>query len=255
MGNKQSSPPDPGPPPAEPIVLPVIPKFEKKRPETLSLQLGPGKSDNCLTCAITVDPTLSSSTVVLTRDILGKIERPGIPYPPSNLPNMNSRPSRGGGYEVPYPSKLNGIGQEVTTLSWKTETILSDQENGWQDTTGKWDEKYNNQKALEEKHKKEWDKKYNGKMGVRIWNPSDDPTDPQMSIAINNLEFGALTKLFIKPTIPFPVSFSLAGPNVVKTNPPLPSTDENERQKILNEQTAAGDRAEREKEARQAQAQ
>jgi hypothetical protein len=153
----------------------------------------------------------------------------------------------------------------VTTLSWKNETLLSDQENGWQDTTGKWDEKYNNQKALEEQHKKEWDKKYNMKKAVRIWNPSDDPTDPKQSIAVNNLEYGALTKLIIKPTIPFPISFSLTGANAPKSDPPppppaeLPSYSQHEQDTALTQQqinqNIESNRLERAKQARQGQPQ
>jgi hypothetical protein len=267
MGGGQSSPaPPPGPPPVPPAPV-QKPVFKKPDPKILALQIGPGKSTNCLTCAITIDPTLSSATVVLSRDILGKILAPPKPYPPSNLPDITKRPSDGGGYEVPYPNKLNGIGREedLTTLSWKNETLLSDHENHWQDHASNWTATYNEQKAVEEKHMKEWDKKYNMKKAVRIWNPSDDPTDPKQSIAVNNLEYGALTKLFIKPTIPFPISFSLTGAKAVKSEPPppppadLPSYSQHEQDTRLTQQqinqNIESNRLERAKQARQGQPQ
>jgi hypothetical protein len=49
--------------------------------------------------------------------------------------------------------------------------------------------------------------KNNGKK-VYLWNPSDDPDDANGSIAVNYENHGALTKLYLKPTLPFTVTFS-----------------------------------------------
>lgn len=214
MGNKQSSPPVPATPPAPPPAEPTGGGFAKGPRPDLSLQIGRGKSSPCDSCAIVVDPTLSSSTVALSRDILGKTMANPLPYPPSNLPDLDSRPTGDGGmYSVPEPNSVpSGSSDKVTTLSWKAGTLLSDHSTHWEDHTSQWDDEYNGQKAEEEKNKKKWDQKNRQRTGVRIWNPSDDPTQPTLSIAVNYREYGALTKLFIKPTIPFPVSFSLTGP-------------------------------------------
>ena len=286
MGGGQSSP-APAPPPQAPAQASTQPtntapaQFAKSAPPNLSLQIGPGKSTNCLTCAITIDPTLSSATVVLSRDILGKIQQPALPYPPSNLPKVD--PSSGtdangngkngcgrtGGkgygppgnvccnngcwYIVPHPNRRDdGLVESdtgpITKFSWADGTLLSDHRAHavrGNNTNEDWTSEYLNQLAEEIQHKKDWDAKNAARLQVRIWNPSDDPKDPARSIAINNREFGALTKLFVKPTIPFPVSFSLAGPRVQKSEPPPPPPTENERQ------NAGMDPAEREKEARQ----
>jgi hypothetical protein len=145
---------------------------------------------------------------------------------------------------VPYSNS----GSNPTKLSWADGTVLSDHGTHRVDgnnTHRDWTNEFLNQYAEEVQHKKDWDAKNAARLQVRIWNPSDDPKDPARSIAINNREFGALTKLFVKPTIPFPVSFSLAGPRVQKSEPPPPPPTENERQ------NAGMDQAEREKEARQ----
>jgi hypothetical protein len=43
---------------------------------------------------------------------------------------------------------------------------------------------------------------------VRMWNPSDNPTDGDGAIALNYETHGALTKLYLKPTLPFNLTFS-----------------------------------------------
>ena len=43
---------------------------------------------------------------------------------------------------------------------------------------------------------------------VRMWNPSDSPTDAEGAIALNYETHGALTKLYLKPTLPFNLTFS-----------------------------------------------
>lgn len=211
---------------------------------------------------------------MLSRDILGKIQSPPLPYPPSNLPKINkngnenacgAKPEGGYGppdnpccnngcwYIVPYPNRLaDGLVETdtgpLTKFTWADGTVLSDHMAHavrGNNTSTDWTNEYIAQRNLENDHKREWDAKNKARLQVRIWNPSDDPKDPTRSIAINNREFGALTKLFVKPTIPFPVSFSLSGPRVQKSEPPPPPPTENERQ------DAGMDPAERDKETRQ----
>jgi hypothetical protein len=72
MGNGPSQPaPAPAPAPA-PYVPPPTAKFERPANST-TLAVSVKNSSSCDTCKIILDPTLSSSSVTLTRDILGKI--------------------------------------------------------------------------------------------------------------------------------------------------------------------------------------
>jgi hypothetical protein len=161
---------------------------------------------------------------------------------------------------VKYPNN----GPNPTKLSWDAGTLLSDHGThavGGNTTHSDWTNEFLNQYEEEVQHKKEWDAKNAKRMGVRIWNPSDDPKDPKMSIAINNLEYGALTKLIIKPTIPFPISFSLTGAKAPKSDPPppppaeLPSYSQHEQNTRLTQQqinqNIESNRLERAKQARQ----
>jgi hypothetical protein len=69
--------------------------------------------------------------------------------------------------------------------------------------------KYATQSFVENANRKKIDAENKlEKKRVRIWNPSDNPTDPEGSIALNYNNYGALTKLHIKPTIPFKVEFN-----------------------------------------------
>jgi len=155
-------------------------------------------------------------------------------------------------YVVPYPNN----GDRPTKLSWADGTLLSDHGNRFvsgNHTHQDWENEYQAQKKEEETHKKQWEADNKARIGVRIWNPSDDPLDPTRSIVINHRKFGALTKLFIKPTIPFPISFSFTGPDVPKAVPP-PYSQYEQDIKIAKEtiaQNIEGNRMEREKEARQ----
>lgn len=213
---------------------------------------------------------------------------PPLPYPPSNLPKLdpesatapgqsgkNGCGATGGGgagppgnvccnngcdYTVKYPNN----GSNPTKLSWDAGTLLSDHGSHRVDgnnTNQDWTREFMNQWEEEAQHKREWDAKNAKRLGVRIWNPSDDPKDPTMSIAINNLTYGALTKLIIKPTIPFPISFSLTGAKAPKSEPPppppaeLPSYSQHERNNQLTQdqinQNIESNRIERAKQARQ----
>jgi hypothetical protein len=69
--------------------------------------------------------------------------------------------------------------------------------------------KYSEQSFVENANRKKLDAENNlQKKRIRIWNPSDELTDADGSIALNYNNYGALTKLHIKPTIPFKVEFN-----------------------------------------------
>ena len=208
MGNQPSAP---------------APALEPAPVNSKNLALSVKNSSSCDTCKIILDPTLSSSTVTLTRDILGKMNMPKKKYPPSNLPEDaqyngdwhdlgnhkredyatafdGTRYSEGKGgsllYSPPYPgsdfpevlSKAN-----VEKMPGKIEYAKKYSEQSFVENANR--KKIDAENKLEQKR-------------VRIWNPSDDPTDPEGSIALNYNNYGALTKLYIKPSIPFKVEFN-----------------------------------------------
>jgi hypothetical protein len=43
---------------------------------------------------------------------------------------------------------------------------------------------------------------------TKVWNPSDSRTDGNGSHVQNRMHYGALTKMYLKPTLPFAVFFS-----------------------------------------------
>jgi hypothetical protein len=201
----------PPPPPQKPVNAP-----------NLTVGIGPGKSTNCLVCTLTIDPTISSSTVVLSRDILGKVTAPAPAYPPSNLaefvPSANHREypegppdnewCNGGCLYVPPHNSRTGGAVPPTTLSWANGTLLSDDTDAWMNNNVAYANHWRAQQQLESAHKLILDQRNASVKMVRIWNPSDDPTDPAGSIQVNWNNHGALTRLFLKPTIPFTVSFT-----------------------------------------------
>jgi hypothetical protein len=205
--------PFPPPPPQKPVSAP-----------NLKVGIGPGKSTNCLVCTLTIDPTISSSTVVLSRDILGKVTAPAPAYPPSNLaefvPSANHREypegppdnewCNGGCYYTPPHASNSTKGGAVppTTLSWANGTLLSDDVEGWMNNNVAYANHWRAQQQLESAHKLILDQRNASVKMIRIWNPSDDRTDPGGSIQVNWNNHGALTRLFLKPTIPFTVSFT-----------------------------------------------
>lgn len=223
MGNT-SSQPAPAPPPPAPAQYVQSTSSKSERPaNSTTLALSVKNSSSCDTCKIILDPTLSSSSVKLTRDILGKMNIPKKEYPPSNLPEDaqyggdwhdlgnhkredyatafdGNRYSEGKGgsllYSPPYPgsdfpevlSKAN-----IEKMPGKLEYARKYAEQSFVENA--------NRKKIDAENKLE-------KKRVRIWNPSDNPTDPEGSIALNYNNYGALTKLHIKPTIPFKVEFN-----------------------------------------------
>jgi hypothetical protein len=232
MGNGPSQPaPAPAPAPA-PYVPPTTSKFERPKNST-NLALSVKNSSSCDTCKIILDPTLSSSSVTLTRDILGKIPasqkapsdnwtwdrfvifQNGVPTLFESNADIDLRCGSRCTYKRADPSafgqtkiKATGCGEETDvgpdgTVVLRLGSAGANRSNvlcHFKDDKIAWE-------ADQKLASKRSQTKTSDKM-VRIWNPSDDPTDPDGSIALNYTNYGALTKLHIKPSIPFKVEFN-----------------------------------------------
>lgn len=230
MGNT-SSQPAPAPAPAQ-YVPPTTSKFERPTNST-SLSLSVKNSSSCDTCKIILDPTLSSSSVTLTRDILGKIPasqkapsdswtwdrfvifQNGVPTLFESNADIDLRCGSRCTYKRADPSafgqtkiKATGCNEETDigpdgTVVLRLGSAGANRSNvlcHFRDDKIAWEA---DQKLASKRSQTRTSEKM-----VRIWNPSDDPTDPDGSIALNYKNYGALTKLHIKPSIPFKVEFN-----------------------------------------------
>jgi len=174
-------------------------------------------SASCPTCEIGIEQGISSSIVTLSRDILGKID--GKVVPASNKWVWDDRVEFGPD-GVP---RLIDSPELRSACSGESCKYLMADPSTWGKTFGnqKVDDKgyvpvygYMLMKPMFEMDLAAWradqqlaSKKKSGKK-VRMWNPSDDPDYDDGSQAINYQNHGALTKLFLKPTLPFNVTFS-----------------------------------------------
>lgn len=232
MGQKQSSPP---PPPPEPPYVPSAkgsadagkPSLPPRETASLQLSLDPEPA-SCKTCRLTVDPTLSSATVILTRNILGKLDAPRDPAPsdswvwdPYVIKDENGVPKLAETWGQiqqrcgsPFNTKeciyvradpsTHGTtidGRKVDAGGAQKQTFDMQLSVAFNDDLAKWKADQASANAKNQKPKKM----------VRIWNPSDDPTDINGSQSINYKNHGALTKLYLKPTIPFNITFDPTG--------------------------------------------
>ena len=182
-------------------------------------------STGAFPCSIIVDNggTTTSSSVVLSRDILGKLEVPdtgtasdewtwdvtvgwkdGNPY--QDLSKQNSGGARvfnadgtpgglkgfgsGNHYKVADPSRWGKDGIDTEGYRWMNDYLM---------LMGYFNSDLVAWKADQDKHSKT----VGTQKQVYIWNPSDDGI-----VEMNRETYGALTKLFLKPTIPFKVSFN-----------------------------------------------
>jgi len=184
-------------------------------------------SEGLARCFIDVDATITSSSVVLSRDILGKLEVPdmgtasdewewdetvgwkdGKPY--QDLERQNSGGARvfkadgtpgglkgfgsGNWYKAADPSRWGKDGFNSEGQGWMND-YLALSVLGFNTDYIAW-------KADQDKHSKT----VGTQKQVYIWNPSDDGI-----VEMNRETYGALTKLFLKPTLPFKVSFNDGG--------------------------------------------
>jgi hypothetical protein len=197
-----------------------------RRPPPMTEPLTIKNSQSCDACRVIVDPTLSSATVVLSRTVLGKMRPPGLTAPASNLPfplkpdgsiDYDNLPTKGKGwmeripYEVPYNSADGNPDHPKTDKSVAKGTLLSDRQYYPSLMCGVWNWFYIQQVEEEKKNLKKWVTDSLKYRVVPMWNPSDDPVDKYGSHAINYNNYGALTKLFLKPTIPFQITYDPTG--------------------------------------------
>ena len=169
-------------------------------------------STGAFPCSIIVDGTITSSSVTLSRDILGKLEVPDEGGAPSDEwewdPSFDmkdgkpvwsgwARTNWGGGaiYKTANPSKFGRDGYDSEGKRW-----ANYHKDGRTDAS-QW-AKEDIQDWTDDQKKYEKSKVGDATKQVYIWNPSDDGI-----VELNRETYGALTKLFLKPTLPFKVSF------------------------------------------------
>jgi hypothetical protein len=276
--------------------------FQKPTAPTLSLTNKLSKP--CLNCDIVIPPGLSSSTVILSRDIIGK--QPKLIPPPKEIP-----PGKYAGtywekyYKKNYLVPTSFTYQDGNTthfnlaslVPWYKEnsttidlgTDLADGGQGfkyvlkdtWIRTIEGTDRKdwkniptfkcaFPNKKfpevlvdgRPETKEIKTFEDAYklideqnaeldaniaklnNTELGIMLWNPSETKGD-KGSVAVNYKTHGALTKVFLKPTIPFSITYGI-GADVEKAE-----RKEKERLKKLKEAEEA--KKKKEEEAKKAE--
>jgi hypothetical protein len=195
--------------------------FQKPIPPRLALTPRSNGSVNNMT--ITIAPGLSSSTVILSRDIIGK----GSEYYPEPMdispgkyagtfwegyyiqnflvpedPNFRIQPLQDGDkttyqFTSAFPNKnfpevwVKGRQPQTLTKSEYQIVLIS------QDTemrSNRFD-KFTKPRPLSEQN-------------VIMWNPSETKGE-NGAVAINYRTHGALTKVFLKPTIPFEIGYAL----------------------------------------------
>ena len=190
------------------------------RPSGPPLALSNQTSRQCQRCDIVIPPGLSSSTVILSRDILGKVPiKYTIQLPRAddfdndtelvaeyNFPMLDTDKYSAKTVEealiVPYKCKypdgkfpdvwINGIPAGVTNL----QNFLAIQAKAGDEFLRNV-KRVGNQGTLDEDSR------------VIMWNPSET-NGAEGAVAINYKTHGALTKVFLKPTIPFSISYGTA---------------------------------------------
>jgi hypothetical protein len=169
---------------------------------------------------IQIQAGLSSSTVVLTRDILGK-KSVVYPQPPGNLDSEDQTMGKyrlmnfhvpSGDYELLGNAFLLEDTEILSVLSRYPDRDFPDV---WVKgrparsmTVAEWKKSVKDQIAEFETNMlkfKDQNTPYGDKK-VLIWNPADKAGD-KSAVAINYKTHGALTKVFLKPTIPFSITY------------------------------------------------
>ena len=212
--------PDPGPPPLGDYQPPPKRVFTKGTPPekvTLTIREAAG----CSTCVIRTDGGMTIASVMMTRDILGNVDGPapkaasdswiwddavafnekGVPELAETTQEIDERCKAKCNYKFANPAMVgqgpadrkvagNGIQQQNNGTEFRA--AFKSDKDAWSA----------NQRANAAKSKA------NRQKVVRMWNPSDSPTDGDGAIALNYETHGALTKLYLKPTLPFNLTFS-----------------------------------------------
>jgi hypothetical protein len=200
--------------------------FQKPTPPTLALTNK--LSNQCQRCDIVIPPGLSSSSVILSRNILSN--QPLIIIPPKpiepgwyrgtrwekryvlnfmvpeNLNDMRINEATGISYFKDVPTKYacafpNKKFPEVW-VDGRPSIDLFYVENEENPAT----KIYNEQEIELAKNKQKIE---NPELRTVLWNPSETKGE-NGAVAINYKTHGALTKVFLKPTIPFSITYGTA---------------------------------------------
>ena len=220
MGGGGSRPAPSGPPPLGDYEPPQKRVFRRGTPPekvTLTIKEAAG----CPTCVIRTDGGMTIASVMMTRDILGKVDGPmpkassdnwvwddgvaftenGKPYLVESNQELDARCKDKCPYKFANPAMI-GQGPEGRKVAGNG---IQQQNNGteiraaFKSDLDAWSA---NQRAAVAKGNA------NRQQVIRMWNPSDSPTDGDGAIALNYETHGALTKLYLKPTLPFNLTFS-----------------------------------------------
>jgi hypothetical protein len=188
-------------------------------PEKVTLTIR--EAAGCSTCVIRTDGGMTIASVMMTRDILGNVDGPapkaasdswiwddavafnekGVPELAETTQEIDERCKAKCNYKFANPAMVgqgpadrkvagNGIQQQNNGTEFRA--AFKSDKDAWSA----------NQRANAAKSKA------NRQKVVRMWNPSDSPTDGDGAIALNYETHGALTKLYLKPTLPFNLTFS-----------------------------------------------
>lgn len=220
MGGGGSRPAPSGPPPLGDYEPPAKRVFTRGTPpEKVTLTIR--ESAGCPTCVIRTDGGMTIASVMMTRDILGKVDGPmpkassdnwvwddgvaftenGKPYLVESNQELDARCKDKCPYKFANPAMI-GQGPEGRKVAGNG---IQQQNNGteiraaFKSDLDAWSA---NQRAAVAKGNA------NRQQVIRMWNPSDSPTDGDGAIALNYETHGALTKLYLKPTLPFNLTFS-----------------------------------------------
>jgi hypothetical protein len=212
--------PAPGPPPLGDYEPPPKRVFKKGTPPekvTLTIKEAAG----CSTCTVRTDGGMTISSVMMTRDILGKVDGPmpkassddwvwddfvsfnerGQPQLVETDQEINERCKTSCNYKFANPARI-GTGpadRKVAANGVQEQKGGEELRTAFKVDKEAWSA---NQRANAAKSRAK------RQQVVRMWNPSDSPTDGDGAIALNYETHGALTKLYLKPTLPFNLTFS-----------------------------------------------
>jgi hypothetical protein len=198
-----------------------------KKPTAPTLSLTNKLSSECVNCDIVIPPGLSSSTVILSRNIIGKQPKV-ILAPKPILPGKYAGTKYQKSYvlnymvpENPYDPLLlflDNFDHEVTSpVTYKCAFPNKKFPEVWVDgrpaiaLTKKAKEETPAQKIFNEQNlelTKNIDTIKNPDLHVVLWNPSEKNSD-KGAVAVNYKTHGALTKVFLKPTIPFSITYGI----------------------------------------------
>ena len=200
-----------------------------QKPTAPTLALTNKLSKPCLNCDIVIPPGLSSSTVILSRDIIGKqpklVKLPMlIPIGNRNDPSGPARYLMSGNLATIYsrnflvPAEPMNIiyvaqgflvgGKFACMCAFPNKKFPEVWVDGRPSAEYTFNEYANIRKAQESEYNENSDKIKSPELGIMLWNPSETKGD-KGAVAVNYKTHGALTKIFLKPTIPFSITYGI----------------------------------------------